>query len=82
MVLFSGILTTLQIFDREKQREHPITVTATDQAAEPLIGICQINVVVSDVNDNSPRFENTHYECNCESLDSVSVPPIASLPEV
>ncbi|XP_053257900.1 neural-cadherin-like [Podarcis raffonei] len=58
----TGILTTLQIFDREKQREHPITVTATDQAAEPLIGICQINVVVSDVNDNSPRFENTHYE--------------------
>ncbi|KAJ6666039.1 hypothetical protein lerEdw1_000943 [Lerista edwardsae] len=58
----TGVLTTLQIFDREKQREHPITVTATDQAAEPLIGICQINVVILDVNDNSPRFENTHYE--------------------
>ncbi|XP_042293707.1 neural-cadherin-like [Sceloporus undulatus] len=58
----TGILTTLQIFDREKQREHPITVTATDQAAEPLIGICQINVVILDENDNSPRFENTHYE--------------------
>ncbi|XP_061450651.1 neural-cadherin-like [Rhineura floridana] len=57
-----GILTTLQILDREKQREHPVTVTATDQATEPLIGICQINVVVLDVNDNSPRFENTHYE--------------------
>uniref|UniRef100_A0ABM5ETP5 Neural-cadherin-like n=1 Tax=Pogona vitticeps TaxID=103695 RepID=A0ABM5ETP5_9SAUR len=58
----TGVLTTLQIFDREKQKEHPITVTATDQAAEPLIGICQINVVILDVNDNSPQFENTHYE--------------------
>lgn len=62
--LFSGVLTTVQVFDREKQREYPITVTATDQAAEPLIGICQINIVILDQNDNDPRFENTHYECN------------------
>uniref|UniRef100_A0A8C8R7D8 Neural-cadherin n=1 Tax=Pelusios castaneus TaxID=367368 RepID=A0A8C8R7D8_9SAUR len=58
----TGVLTTVQKFDREKQREYPITVTATDQAAEPLIGICQINVVILDQNDNDPRFENTHYE--------------------
>ncbi|RMC09032.1 hypothetical protein DUI87_14036 [Hirundo rustica rustica] len=58
----TGVLTTAQVFDREKQREYPITVTATDQAAEPLIGICQINVVILDQNDNDPRFENTHYE--------------------
>uniref|UniRef100_A0A672UN86 Neural-cadherin-like n=1 Tax=Strigops habroptila TaxID=2489341 RepID=A0A672UN86_STRHB len=58
----TGVLTTVQVFDREKQREYPITVTATDQAAEPLIGICQINVIILDQNDNDPRFENTHYE--------------------
>ncbi|XP_025072404.1 neural-cadherin-like isoform X1 [Alligator sinensis] len=58
----TGVLTTSQRFDREKQREYPITVTATDQAAEPLIGICQINVVILDQNDNNPRFENTRYE--------------------
>ncbi|KFR02399.1 Neural-cadherin, partial [Opisthocomus hoazin] len=58
----TGVLTTVQIFDREKQREYPITVTAADQAAEPLIGICQINIVILDQNDNDPRFENTHYE--------------------
>ncbi|NWI22251.1 CADN protein, partial [Sula dactylatra] len=58
----TGILTTVQVFDREKQREYPITVTATDQAAEPLIGICQINIIILDQNDNDPRFENTHYE--------------------
>ncbi|XP_068812246.1 neural-cadherin isoform X1 [Struthio camelus] len=58
----TGVLTTVQVFDREKQREYPITVTATDQAAEPLIGICQINVIILDQNDNDPRFENAHYE--------------------
>uniref|UniRef100_A0A8C0FJM4 Neural-cadherin n=1 Tax=Bubo bubo TaxID=30461 RepID=A0A8C0FJM4_BUBBB len=58
----TGVLTTVQVFDREKQREYPITVTATDQAAEPLVGICQINIIILDQNDNDPRFENTHYE--------------------
>ncbi|KFV19902.1 Neural-cadherin, partial [Tauraco erythrolophus] len=58
----TGVLTTVQVFDREKQRDYPITVTATDQAAEPLIGICQINIIILDQNDNDPRFENTHYE--------------------
>ncbi|XP_042677339.1 LOW QUALITY PROTEIN: neural-cadherin-like [Centrocercus urophasianus] len=58
----TGVLTTVQVFDREKQREYPVTVTATDQAAEPLIGICQINVIILDQNDNDPRFENTRYE--------------------
>ncbi|NXU48143.1 CADN protein, partial [Turnix velox] len=58
----TGVLTTAQVFDREKQREYPVTVTATDQAVEPLIGICQINIVILDQNDNDPRFENTHYE--------------------
>uniref|UniRef100_A0A8C6JXA2 Uncharacterized protein n=1 Tax=Melopsittacus undulatus TaxID=13146 RepID=A0A8C6JXA2_MELUD len=58
----TGVLTTVQVFDREKQREYPVTVTATDQATEPLIGICQINIIILDQNDNDPRFESTHYE--------------------
>ncbi|NXA34968.1 CADN protein, partial [Eudromia elegans] len=58
----TGVLTTVQVFDREKQREYPVTVRATDQAVEPLIGICQMNVLILDQNDNDPRFENTHYE--------------------
>ncbi|NXN44249.1 CADN protein, partial [Rhinoptilus africanus] len=58
----TGVLTTVQVFDREKQKEYPITVTATDQAAEPLIGMCQINIIILDQNDNDPRFENTCYE--------------------
>ncbi|KAM4723000.1 neural-cadherin-like [Rhinophrynus dorsalis] len=58
----TGILTTVQSFDREKQKEYPVTIKATDQAAEPLIGLCQINIVILDENDNDPSFENNRYE--------------------
>ncbi|KAJ8002926.1 hypothetical protein DPEC_G00164040 [Dallia pectoralis] len=58
----TGVLVTARRFDRERQREYSITVTATDWAEEPLIGICQLNVIILDQNDNSPKFENILYE--------------------
>ncbi|KAJ8247352.1 hypothetical protein GJAV_G00245390 [Gymnothorax javanicus] len=58
----TGVITTARKFDRERQREYAVTVTATDQAAEPLIGICQINIQILDENDNDPKFENLRYE--------------------
>lgn len=54
---------TARRFDRERQREYSVTVTATDWAEEPLIGICQLSVQILDQNDNSPKFENLRYEC-------------------
>ncbi|XP_056138216.1 neural-cadherin-like [Lampris incognitus] len=58
----TGVIVTARRFDRERQREYSITVTATDWAEEPLIGICQLNVQIVDQNDNSPQFENLRYE--------------------
>ncbi|CAM5089054.1 unnamed protein product [Eretmochelys imbricata] len=58
----TGIITTTQSFDREKQRECTLSVTATDQAQEPLIGVCQITIFIADVNDNDPKFENSRYQ--------------------
>ncbi len=58
-----GVIVTARKFDRERQREYAVTVTATDQAADPLIGICQLNILILDQNDNSPKFENIRYEC-------------------
>lgn len=60
-----GTIVTARKFDRERQREYAVTVTATDQAADPLIGICQLNILILDQNDNSPKFENIRYECKC-----------------
>ncbi|KTG43855.1 hypothetical protein cypCar_00009577 [Cyprinus carpio] len=59
----TGVIVTAMMFDRERQREYAVTVTATDQAADPLIGICQLNILILDENDNSPKFENLRYEC-------------------
>uniref|UniRef100_A0A3Q2X3E2 Si:ch211-186j3.6 n=1 Tax=Haplochromis burtoni TaxID=8153 RepID=A0A3Q2X3E2_HAPBU len=56
------VIVTARKFDRERQREYAVTVTATDQAADPLIGICQLNILILDQNDNSPKFENLRYE--------------------
>ncbi|AWP15835.1 putative neural-cadherin-like [Scophthalmus maximus] len=58
----TGVITTTVSFDRERQREFTLSVTATDQAEEPLIGICQITVLVADQNDNDPKFENSRYQ--------------------
>ncbi|XP_072554765.1 neural-cadherin-like isoform X1 [Paramormyrops kingsleyae] len=58
----TGVIVTAREFDRERQREYAVTVTATDKAAEPLIGICQLNILILDENDNSPKFENLRYE--------------------
>lgn len=63
--VFPGVITTTQSFDREKQREYTLSVTATDQAQEPLIGVCQITVLIADINDNDPKFENSRYQCEC-----------------
>lgn len=59
----TGGIVTARRFDRERQREYSITVTATDWAEEPLIGICQLTIQILDQNDNSPKFENLRYEC-------------------
>lgn len=59
----TGAIVTARQFDRERQREYSVTVTATDWAEEPLIGICQLTVQILDQNDNSPKFENLRYEC-------------------
>ncbi|CAL8237789.1 unnamed protein product [Boreogadus saida] len=60
--MFIGVIVTARKFDRERQREYAVTVTATDQATDPLIGICQLNILILDHNDNSPKFENLRYE--------------------
>ncbi|XP_053349522.1 neural-cadherin [Clarias gariepinus] len=58
----TGVISTAVSFDRERQREYTLSVTATDQAEEPLIGICQITVLIGDQNDNDPKFENSRYQ--------------------
>uniref|UniRef100_A0A3P8XWP9 Uncharacterized protein n=1 Tax=Esox lucius TaxID=8010 RepID=A0A3P8XWP9_ESOLU len=58
----TGVISTTLSFDRERQREYTLSITATDLAQEPLIGICQITILIADQNDNDPKFENSRYQ--------------------
>ncbi|KAL4617114.1 neural-cadherin-like [Arapaima gigas] len=76
----TGVISTTVSFDRERQREFTLSVTATDLAQEPLIGICQITVFVADQNDNDPKFENSRYQCESTVRPPSLRPALLSAP--
>ncbi|CAH1964482.1 unnamed protein product [Acanthoscelides obtectus] len=61
----TGDITTAISFDRDepiRQKELYITVTATDNGNPPLADICSFKVTVTDINDNSPSFDQVAYD--------------------
>jgi len=69
----SGIVTTLLEFDREDKAIYQLHITARDggsgrQDAERLMGFCQVNVEIEDINDHPPVFQNKHYEATIGKL--------------
>ncbi|KAL8194357.1 UNVERIFIED_CONTAM: Protocadherin alpha-C2 [Gekko kuhli] len=57
----SYTLVTAGHLDRERVPAYNITITATDAGAPPLTSHRTIQVDISDVNDNPPRFEEPAY---------------------
>ncbi|XP_058590027.1 protocadherin beta-8-like [Neofelis nebulosa] len=47
--------------DREQEPELRLTLTAQDGGSPPRSGIAQINILVVDINDNAPEFEQSLY---------------------
>ncbi|XP_016089304.1 protocadherin beta-7-like [Sinocyclocheilus grahami] len=54
-------LVTTKALDREKESDYNITITATDGGSPPLSTSLTINLLISDVNDNPPVFEQQSY---------------------
>uniref|UniRef100_A0A3Q3H3B4 Cadherin domain-containing protein n=1 Tax=Labrus bergylta TaxID=56723 RepID=A0A3Q3H3B4_9LABR len=48
-------------FDREKTPEYNITITATDSGSPPLSSAIKLHLILSDINDNPPLFDNLIY---------------------
>ncbi|KAM3612809.1 uncharacterized protein V6R79_015001 [Siganus canaliculatus] len=52
-------VVTKDVLDREKISYYEITIKATDCGEPPLSSIKTLNIQVTDVNDNSPHFEQS-----------------------
>uniref|UniRef100_A0A671QDL9 Cadherin domain-containing protein n=1 Tax=Sinocyclocheilus anshuiensis TaxID=1608454 RepID=A0A671QDL9_9TELE len=51
-----------QQLDRERDAEYNISVTCSDQGVPALFSSASLSLQISDVNDNAPVFEKSHYE--------------------
>ncbi|XP_066480617.1 protocadherin gamma-B5-like [Tiliqua scincoides] len=54
-------ILTNGLLDRERTPEYNITITATDKGNPPLSTHKTISLQISDINDNSPAFEQSSY---------------------
>ncbi|XP_072333062.1 protocadherin Fat 4-like isoform X2 [Scyliorhinus torazame] len=57
----NGALSLVQSLDREIRGEYLLLVTATDGGLPPLTGFGTVKVIVDDLNDNTPVFEQSQY---------------------
>lgn len=48
---------TIEELDREEVSRYQLTVLAQDTTDQPLTGTAQIEIEVSDTNDNAPQFD-------------------------
>lgn len=56
------MLLTNATLDRERWPKYTLTLLAQDQGPQPLSAKEQLNIQVSDANDNAPVFERSTYE--------------------
>ncbi|XP_077387690.1 protocadherin gamma-A6-like isoform X19 [Festucalex cinctus] len=54
-------IVTENFLDRESVPEYNVTITVSDQGSPPLSSSKNINVKISDVNDNPPKFQQSEY---------------------
>ncbi|XP_053574586.1 LOW QUALITY PROTEIN: protocadherin gamma-C5-like [Bombina bombina] len=51
-----------KILDREEKKEHKLILTAFDGGENPQTGSCEVTVIVQDLNDNAPVFNQSTYK--------------------
>lgn len=71
----SGLIQVLGVLDRERVSVYTLVILAEDDAGNT--GTTQVRVVVTDVNDESPQFQQAEYiaRINENSLEGTPVLP-------
>ncbi|KAE9550699.1 hypothetical protein FO519_006082, partial [Halicephalobus sp. NKZ332] len=70
----SGVISTRTKLDREEKSLFRINVIATDKGSPPKSSQALVEVIVIDVNDNSPKFEEKFY--NFTVLENTTIPTV------
>ena len=58
----TGQVFVKSILDREKTEKMTLEVVAIDSGSPRLTGTGTVYVIVDDINDHKPTFENDHYD--------------------
>ncbi|KAL7299168.1 hypothetical protein TKK_0007766 [Trichogramma kaykai] len=58
----TGAITTTKLLDRETMSGYLLTVTAKDGGVPPLSDTTDVEISVTDVNDNAPEFDAMQYQ--------------------
>ena len=74
-VFCAGVVTTKRLLDRETVPDHRLTVIALDGGG--LTCRSQVHVVLTDVNDNAPKFTSRgHYTATIPEDSAVGTPVV------
>ncbi|XP_029029135.1 protocadherin-16-like [Betta splendens] len=60
----TGIITTAAALDFESEPAPSVTVIATDSGRPPLSSTAKVDIVLQDVNDNTPVFSSSFYNAS------------------
>ncbi|XP_074527695.1 protocadherin-16 isoform X1 [Halichoeres trimaculatus] len=60
----TGIITTAMALDFESEPAPSVTVVATDSGRPPLSSTAKVDIVLQDVNDNTPVFSSNFYNAS------------------
>ncbi|CAH8514771.1 unnamed protein product [Schistosoma turkestanicum] len=57
----TGIITTMDVFDREFKEKYTLTAIAVDHGNPSLTGTATVQIIINDLNDNAPVFSTNNY---------------------
>ncbi|KAH9519859.1 Protocadherin-11 X-linked [Bulinus truncatus] len=58
----SGVIKALKTLDREEIPSYELIVQAKDNGSPPLSSSATVTIVLTDINDNPPKFTSPHFE--------------------